>query len=105
MRIAASIAAVDTRLDLLCAAMLRAMCRCVTCATSCAITPASSLSFFVSSSSPLLTPMKPPGNAKALMPLSRMTKKLKRCEPSFAWLDRRAPIERMYSETSGSSRI
>ena len=47
--------------------MLRAMCRCVTCAISCAITPASSLSFFVSSSSPLFTPMKPPGSANALM--------------------------------------
>ena len=45
----------------------RAMWRCVTCATSCASTPASSLSFAVSSSSPECTPMKPPGSANALI--------------------------------------
>ena len=37
--------------------------------------------------------------------LSLTMKKLKRCEPSCAWLDSRTPSERMYSVTSGSSRI
>ena len=56
----------------------RAMCRWVTCAISCASTPASSLSLSVAVSSPALTPMKPPGRAKALMSESLTTKKVKR---------------------------
>ncbi len=105
MRIAASIAAVVIRLVRDCASTLRAMCRCVTCEISCASTPASSLSFEVSSSSPAFTPMKPPGSANALMSRLPTRKKLngRSLLPSCARLESRSPSDCMYSLISGSS--
>ena len=73
-RMAASIAAVETRPACVWSIMPRTKCRWVTCAVSCAMTPASSSSLRVASIKPELMAMKPPGIAKALMTGSRTTK-------------------------------
>ncbi len=82
MRMAARTAAAEAMLLRPAFWMERAMCRWVTWAISCARTPASSLSDTVAVTRPALTPIKPPGSAKALIPESLTTKKLKRCPPS-----------------------
>ena len=105
IRIAASIAAIDAMFARPAFCSERAMWRCVTCAISCASTPASSASLRVAVTRPAFTPMKPPGSAKALMPESRTAKNVKRCAPSWAWLDRRMPSACRYSLISGSSTI
>ncbi len=105
IRIAASIAAAEARLARLAFCIERAMWRCVTCAISCASTPASSASFLVAVTRPALTPMKPPGSANALIAESRTAKNVKRCAPSCAWLASRMPSDWRYSLISGSSMI
>ena len=105
IRIAASIAAIDAMFARPAFCSERAMWRCVTCAISCASTPASSASLRVAVTRPAFTPMNPPGRAKALMPESRTAKNVKRCAPSCAWLDRRMPRACRYSLISGSSTI
>ena len=73
-----------------CCEIMRAMCRWVTCDTSCARTEASSDSVSDVVMRPVCTPMKPPGSAKALTVLSRMAKNSRswrapaRREPSVA---------------------
>ena len=67
------------------------MWRCVTCEISCASTPANCASLAAAVMRPWLTPMKPPGSAKALMAGSRTTKNLKRCRESGICEARRMP--------------
>ena len=69
----------------------RAMCRCVTWEISCASTPASSDSVCAASNSPVWTPMKPPGSAKALMLGSSMAKNSKPIPGSLLTATSRAP--------------
>ena len=102
-RMAATVAAVETTLERERSSMLRAMWRWVTCAISCAYTPASSLSLRVSSSRPEWMPMNPPGSANALMVGSLIRKKLNRRLPSCAMLESRSPRVCRYSFVSGSS--
>ena len=102
---AARIAAADARLARPAFWIERAMWRWVTCAISCASTPASSPSLRVAVTSPALTPMNPPGSANALMPASLIAKNVKRCAPSCALLASRMPSDCRYSVTSGSSTI
>src|SRR5688572_23340432 len=105
IRIAASIAAIEAMFARPAFCSERAMWRCVTCAISCASTPASSASLRVAVTRPAFTPMNPPGRAKALIAESRTAKNVKRCAPSCAWLDRRMPSACRYSLISGSSTI
>ncbi len=66
IRIAASIAAAEARFARPAFCSERAMWRCVTCAISCASTPASSASLRVAVTRPALTPMKPPGQREGV---------------------------------------
>ena len=83
------------------------MCRCVTCAISCASTPASSLSLRVAISRPEFTPMNPPGSAKALIAGSLDHEEVEGPVAVLVRLARRArsPSDCRYSVISGSSTI
>ena len=104
-RMAARVAAVETRLARDWFSRPRAMWRCVTCATSWASTAASSLSVAVSSSRPVCMPTNPPGSANALIDGSGTRKKLKLRLPSCARLESLRPRDCRYSPISGSSRM
>ena len=82
---------------------MRAMWRWVTCAISCASTDASSDSEAEETISPVFTPMKPPGSAKALIEPSRMAKKSNAWRTSGATATSRPPSRLRYSVTSASS--
>ena len=78
-KIAPSMAAATGMLSWEARSKLRAMWRWVTCAISCASTPASSASASVCRNRPLWIPMNPPGAAKALMAGSSTRKKVNGC--------------------------
>ena len=93
--------------------MLRAMCRCDTCDSSCPSTDASSSRVTVIAIRPRCTPTKPPGRANALT-LGSRTRKVcqeKRWSMSAVMLPSRRPAatsgsqtDCRYSSNSGSSR-
>ena len=82
----------------------RAMCRWVTCAISCASTEAISDSLSVALISPVCTPMKPPGRAKALIVGSRTANNSKSWRAPGKAAASCAPMPFRYSAISGSSR-
>lgn len=75
----------------LCRPTMRAMWRCVTWATSWAITPASSDSLWAARIRPVCTPILPPGIAKALRLLSSTPKNWKGSPAPSLTATRRPP--------------